>query len=163
MVVKSRNNALQRMEQSVPLMEKKMASLRAIDHAQEIALQTQSTLDAKYNQFNLIEVLQERAQGYTMLWQPQKALDIYKETDQLKPFRPLRDLGSYTIIKAQAYAFSGDIDEGVKLALKGLDIARGYGSKRHIARVQKMYDRLSTTPMSQHDLLRDLRDALMHV
>jgi transcriptional regulator with XRE-family HTH domain len=137
--------------------------LRAIDHAQEIALQTQSTLDAKYNQFNLIEVLQERAQGYTMLWQPQKALDIYKETDQLKPFRPLRDLGSYTIIKAQAHAFSGDIDEGVKLALKGLDIARGYGSKRHIARVQKMYDRLSTTPMSQHDLLRDLRDALMHV
>jgi len=98
-----------------------------------------------------------------MLWQPQKALDIYKETDQLKPFRPLRDLGSYTIIKAQAYAFSGDIDEGVKLALKGLDIARGYGSKRPIARVQKMYDRLSTTPMSQHDLLRDLRDALMHV
>src|SRR5260221_12818729 len=119
MVVKSRNNALQRMEQSVPLMEKKMASLRAIDHAQEIALQTQSTLDAKYNQFNLIEVLQERAQGYTMLWQPQKALDIYKETDQLKPFRPLRDLGSYTIIKAQAHAFSGDIDEGFKLAIKG--------------------------------------------
>ncbi len=135
--------------------------LKAIDHAQEIALETQPTLDAKYNQFNLVEVLQERAQGYTMLWQPQKALDIYKETDQLRPFRPMRDLGSYTIIKAQAHAFSGDVDEGVKLAIKGLDLARGYHSKRHVARVQTMYNRLSVTPLGQHPLLCDLQDALM--
>lgn len=135
--------------------------LKAIDKAQNIALQVQSTLDTKYNQFDLVEVLQEQAQGYTMLWQPQKALDIYKETDHLRPFRPLRDLGSYTIIKAQAHAFSGDIDQGVSLALYGLDLARRYHSRRHVARVQKMYDRLRTTPFGQHSRLRDLREALM--
>lgn len=136
------------------------AFLQAIDHAQDIALQTQPSLDTKYNQFNLVEILQERAQGHTMLWQPQKALDIYKETDRLKPFRPLRDLGSYTIIKAQAHTYGGDIDEGVKLALKGLDLAKQYHSKRHIARIQGMCDRLSVTPMGKHSLLRDLQDVL---
>ena len=135
--------------------------LKAIDHAENIALQTQQTLNTKTAEFNLVEVLQERAQGYSMLWQPQKALEIYKKTDKLKPFRPLRDLGSYTIIKAQAHAYSGDIEEGIKLALHGLELARGYHSVRHEARVQKMYDRLMASPLGQHELLRDLQDALM--
>jgi transcriptional regulator with XRE-family HTH domain len=134
--------------------------LKAIEKAQYIALQSRSTLDTKYNQFDLVEVLQEQAQGYTMLWKPQKALDIYKETDHLRPFRPLRDLGSYIIIKAQAHAFSGDIEQGVTLALNGLELAQRYYSTRHIARVQKMYNRLRTTPLGQHPRLRDLREAL---
>lgn len=136
------------------------AFLRAIDSAQEIALHTQPTLDTKYNQFNLVEVLQERAQGYTMLWQPQKALDIYQETDRLKPFRPLRDLGSYTIIKAQAHTYSGNLKEGIELALKGLELAKQYHSKRHIARIQSMCDRLNVTSLGKHPLLRDLQDVL---
>lgn len=138
------------------------AFLEAIDHAQDIALQTQSTLDTKYTQFNLVEVLQERAQGYTVLWQPQKALDIYKETDKLRPFRPMRELGSYTIIKAQAHAYSGDMEKGIKLAVKGLELARGYHSIRHEARLQKMYDRLRVSPLGKHPLLRDLQEALMN-
>ena len=91
---------------------KESAFLEAIDHAQAIAERTPETIETLSNQFNLVEVLQEKGQGYTMLWQPQKALEIYQETDKLKPFRPLRNLGSYTIIKAQAHSYNGDIDTG---------------------------------------------------
>lgn len=135
--------------------------LKAIDQAEKIALQTQQSLNTMAHEFNVVEVLQERAQGYSMLWQPHKALEIYQQTDKLKPFRPMRDLGSYTIIKAQAHAYNGDLEEGVKLALSGLELARGYHSARHVARIQKMYDRLKASPLGQHQLLRDLQDALM--
>ena len=135
--------------------------LKAIDHAESIALQTQQTLNTKSHEFHRVAVLQERAQGYSMLWQPRKALEIYRQTDQLKPFRPLRDLGSYTIIKAQAHAYNGEIEEGIQLALKGLTLVREYHSVRHEARVQKMHDRLKASPLGQHQLLRDLEEALM--
>lgn len=135
--------------------------LAAIDKAQEIAEEISPNLDTLSNQFDLVEVLQERAQGYTILWQPEKALAIYQETDKLKPFRPLRDLGSYTIIKAQAYAYSGEVEEGVRLALKGLHLAKEYHSERHISRVQGMYDRLSVTPLATHSRMRDLKEALL--
>jgi len=36
-----------------------------------------------------------------------------KELVQLKPFRPVRDLDVLTILKAQAYVYGGDVDEGV--------------------------------------------------
>lgn len=134
--------------------------LEAIDHAQEIATDTQETLDTHVHQFNLVEVLQERAQGYTMLWQPGKALDIYEETDKLRPFRPMRDLGSYIIVKAQAHAYVGDVDGGINLALRGIELAHGYGSKRHVSRVQGMYDRLSVTSLGTHSRMRDLKEAL---
>jgi len=51
-------------------------------------------LNTQYTQFNLVEVLQGKAQGYTMLWLPVKALDMYAQTDRLKPFHPLREMGS---------------------------------------------------------------------
>jgi tetratricopeptide (TPR) repeat protein len=135
--------------------------LQTIDAAQEIAITLQETVDTQVHEFNLREVLQERAQGYTMLWQPEKALAIYQETDALRPFRPIRDLGSYTIVKAQAYSYAGDIDEGIHLALKGIELARVYGSKRHVSRVQGMYDRLSVTSLGNHPRLRDLKEALV--
>ncbi|MBE3560451.1 MAG: helix-turn-helix transcriptional regulator [Ktedonobacteraceae bacterium] len=135
--------------------------LEAIDHAEMIATQIKETIDTQYLQFNLVEVLQERAQGYTMLWQPEKALEIYLRTDRLKPFRPLRDLGSYTIIKAQAHTYCGDIETGVDLAVRGIELARGYKSARHISRVQGMYDRLRVTPLGSHPRMKDLKDVLM--
>ncbi len=98
-----------------------------------------------------------------MLWQPQKALDIYPETDRLSPFRPLRNLGSYTIIKAQAYTYSGDIDTGVDLALKGLELAKGYQSQRHVSRVRGMYERIHVTALGKHPRMSDLKEALMSV
>jgi len=64
--------------------------------------------------------MQEKGQGYTMLWKPEKALDIYQETDKLKTFRPKRDLGSYLIIKAQAYCYYGDLNKGLQLAQEGM-------------------------------------------
>lgn len=135
--------------------------LRSINNALEIAEDTKDTLDNLANQFSLVECLQEQAQGYTILWHPDKALQIYKETDLLKPFRPLRDLGSYTIVKAQAYSYAGNLDKGVEYALRGLQLATEYQSKRHIARVDGMCARLSVTPLGQDKRMGDIREALI--
>ena len=137
--------------------------LEAIDCAEDVATTIKETIDTQYNQFNLVEVLQERAQGHTMLWQPAKALAIYLQTDTLKPFRPLREMGSYTISKAQAHAYNGDIDKGVDLATQGIELAKGYGSQRHISRVQGMYERLSVTPLGKHPRMKELKEVLMSV
>ena len=140
----------------------KSSFLEAIDKAQEAVINLQPNIDTTSNQFNLIGVLQERGQGHTLLWEPQEAVKIYYESDRLQPFRPLRNLGVFTILRAQAHAYAGDVDEGVKFALQGLELARGYESKRHISRIQRMYDRLSVTPLRQHPRLKDLQEALMH-
>jgi transcriptional regulator with XRE-family HTH domain len=137
--------------------------LEAIDHAERIAASIKETIDTQYNQFNLVEVLQERAQGYTMLWQPEKALEIYAQTDQLKPFRPVRELGSYLIIKAQAHTYSGNMKTGINLAIQGIELAKSYGSRRHISRVQGMYERLSITPLGKHPRMKDLKEVLMSI
>ena len=52
----------------------------------------------------------------------------------LRPFRPLRDQGSYSIIKAQAFAYAGSLEEGVEYAIKGIELARAYNSKRRVSR-----------------------------
>ena len=135
----------------------------AIERAEDIATNTKETIDTQYNQFNLVEVLQEKAQGYTMLWQPEKALEIYPRTDQLKPFRPLRELGSYTIIKAQAHTYSGDVEKGIDLAIRGVELAHRYGSRRHISRVQVMYERLQLTRLQKHPRVKDLKEVLLSV
>lgn len=75
----------------------------------------------------------------------------------------MRDLGVIMILKAQAYAYAGEIDEGVKFALKGLQLARGYRSQRHISRVQRMYDRLSVTKYKSQPSLNILKDALKNI
>lgn len=137
--------------------------LEAIDHAEDIATTTKETIDTQYNQFNLVEVLQERAQGYTMLWKPEKALEIYPRTDKLKPFRPMREMGSYTIIKAQAHTYSGDLAKGIALAVQGVELAHNYGSQRHISRVQAMHDRLRVTKLGRNAHMKELREALMSV
>ncbi len=139
----------------------KSSFLEAIDKAEEAATNLQSTLDATSNQFNLIDVMQEQGQGHTLLWEPEKAIEIYKQSERLKPFRPLRDIGVLTILKAQSHAYAGNIDQGVKFALEGLELAKGYDSKRHISRIQRMYDRLSVTPLGKHPGLRDLKEALI--
>jgi tetratricopeptide (TPR) repeat protein len=133
---------------------------KAISNAQEIVESTSTTLDTVSHRLDLVQVLQERAQGYTMLWQPEKALEIYQQTDVLRPFRSLRDQGSYSIVKAQAFAYVGDLEQGIKYAIKGVELARAYHSKRHISRVQGMYDRLSVTPMGKSSRLRELREVL---
>lgn len=133
----------------------------AIEQAEQMSRNTKGTLDTFASQFDLVEILQEKAQGWSMLWQPQKALEIYKETDRLRPVRSMRDLGSYTIIKAQAHGYHGDLDTGINLALEGLKLAKWYQSKRHVSRVQAMYNRLHATPLGSHSRMRDLSDALI--
>ncbi len=139
----------------------KQRFLRAIEQALEIAEHTQDTIDNLTNQFNLVECLQEQAQGFTMLWQPEKALEIYKKTDHMRPFRPLRDLGSYSIVKAQAYSYAGDLDKGLEYSLKGLDLASQYKSKRHVARLDGMYHRLSITPVGRDRRLKEIHEILL--
>ena len=133
----------------------------AIDNALNIAVHTTDTIDNLANQFNLVECLQEQAQGFTMLWKPEKALEIYKETDRLRPFRPLRDLGSYAIVKAQAYSYVGDLDKGLEYSLRGLDLASQYQSKRHVARLEGMYNRLRVTKIGQDKRIKAIHEALM--
>ena len=138
----------------------KSAFLLAIDRAQEAAEKLTSNLDATSNQFNLVDVIQERGQGHTLLGEPQVAIELYKESDRLKPFRPMRDLGVFIILQAQAHAYAGDVDKGVELALSGLRLARSYQSKRHESRIQRMADRLAVTPYGKHPRLRELKEAL---
>jgi transcriptional regulator with XRE-family HTH domain len=137
---------------------------RSIDAALIIARDNpHDTLDNLTNQSSLVEVLQEQAQGYTMLWKPEKALDIYRETDRLRPFRPLRDLGSYNIVKAQAYAYGGDLNTGLDYSLKGLELTALYRSKRHVARLEGMYNRLRVTRMGKDKRLKEIGEAIGEV
>jgi hypothetical protein len=53
-----------------------------------------------------------------------------------------------------------NVDVGVDLALDGLRFARRYGSARHVSRVQRMYERLSGTPIGTSARMRDRADAL---
>jgi transcriptional regulator with XRE-family HTH domain len=133
--------------------------LRTIHSALEIAEDMKDSITGLANDFSLDEVLQEQASGYTELWKPEKAIEIYKETD-LRSFRPLRDQGGYIINKAQAYLQLEDLDRGIELSLKGIQLASEYQSKRHIGWIEKSYNRLRVLPIGQDKRLKTLGDAL---
>lgn len=135
--------------------------LRAINPALEIAEHMKDTIAGIANDFSLDDVLQEQASGFTELWKPEKAIEIYKETDRLRHFRPLRDQGAYIINKAQAYLILEDLDRGIALALKGLRLASEYRSKRHVGWVEKTYNRLRVLPIGKEKSLDVLQDALI--
>lgn len=78
----------------------------------------------------------------------------------MHPFRPLRDQGACTILKAQAYLHLEDVDKGIKLALKGIQLASEYRSKRHIFWLVKTYNQLRDRPIGKDKKLDSLRDAL---
>jgi hypothetical protein len=91
------------------------------------------------------------------------AENIYQETDKLRPFRPLRELGAYTIDKGEAYLRLGNLDDGIELSLKGIGLASEYRSKRHLGWVEKTYNRLRVLPIGKEKRLDALRDALIEV
>lgn len=101
----------------------------------------------------------ERGQGLTLLGRPGAALAIY---EQISPasLGGERELGSFRIIQAQALAHAGHLDEGVRVALDGLALARGYGSPRHVSRVERMHERLVHRWSPSEPALAGLRDAL---
>ena len=134
--------------------------LRAINPALEIAANMKESITSLANDFSLDDVLQEQASGFTELWKPEKAIEIYKETDRLHPFRPLRDQGAYTINKAQAYLHLGDLDQGISFSLKGIQLASEYRSRRHILWLDKTYKQLRERPIGKDKRLGTLRDAL---
>ncbi|HLZ61443.1 MAG TPA: helix-turn-helix transcriptional regulator [Ktedonosporobacter sp.] len=134
--------------------------LRTINSALDIAAHTKDTMSSLANQFSLDDVLCEQASGFSELWKPEKALEIYKETDRTRPFRPLREQGSYIINKAQAYLHLGDVEQGIQHALKGIELASEYRSKRQILWLDKTYNRLRVTPLGKDKRLYPLRDAL---
>ncbi|GER89998.1 hypothetical protein KDW_41600 [Dictyobacter vulcani] len=70
-------------------------------------------------------------------------------------------MGTSTIVKAQAYTYVRKTDKSVKYAISGLEMAQQYQSKRHISRIQGMYDRLSVTPLGRSAKLKGLHTALV--
>jgi len=137
--------------------------LRSIDRASNIAENIEPTVDSITHGFNKLSVLLERAQGYTMLWQPEKALTIYQETDKMRPIRSLREQSSYDIVKAQAHCYGGDLRTGMKHAQNGLRIAKQLQSSHYALRLQQMCDRLSVTSISKEQAMRDLRSEVIEV
>lgn len=135
---------------------------QAINLALDVASGLTPNISSLANEFTLDEVLLSQATGLSELWRPEAALNIYKQTDRLRPFRPLREKGRYLIEKAQAHLFVEDLlDEGIKLALEGLNLAEEYHSKRHIGWVEKTYNRLRVLPSGGDKRLNTLRDALI--
>ncbi len=135
--------------------------LRTIDRAAAIAEDAATTIDTLSSEFDKVEVLQVRAQGYAALWKPEKALEIYKETDRLRPFRPLRYQSSYYIEKAQAYCYAGDTKNGIEHAMTGLKMAENLHSIRYVMRLQQMSNRLSTTSIGKEHAIKELRGEIL--
>jgi tetratricopeptide (TPR) repeat protein len=131
---------------------------RAIDQAEQLAerISPEHHREGKHSPRG---VRLERGQGLTLLGDPAAALAIYAEAAP-PAFRPDRERGSFAIIEAQALAHAGHLDEGVRRAIEGLDLARSYGSPRHISRVQRMHDRLARTTPATDPRMVELRDAL---
>lgn len=134
--------------------------LNAIDQAEACAEEvgaggTGITADS----FTATQVRHERAHGLTLLGEARAALAIY-EAEPVSSFQGVRDRANFLIIKAQALAGAGSLDEGVRLAIEGLLLARGYGSPRHVSRVQRMHERLQRTIPGTNPHLARLRDAL---
>lgn len=135
--------------------------LQAIDSALAIATNMENNLASLVNEFSLDDVLWAQAGGLAELWKPEEALKVYQQTDKLRPFRPLRDLGAYTIDKGAAYLHQGDMDEGLRLSLKGLHMATEYKSKRHIGWLERTYNRLRVLPVGKDKRLKTLHEALV--
>ena len=135
--------------------------LQTIDTALELAKDIKESITGLANDFSLDDVLWAQAGGLCELWKPKDALEVYKETDKLRPFRPLRELGAYTIDKGEAYLRLGALDDGIALSLKGIELASEYRSKRHIGWVEKTYNRLRVLPIGKDKRLDTLRDALV--
>lgn len=134
--------------------------LRAIDAALAIAADQRESIDGLANDFSLDDVLWAKAGGFSELWMPEKALGVYAQTDQLRPWRPMREQGAYLIDKGEAYLRLGELEQGVKLSLEGLRLAETYRSKRHIGWIEKTYSRLLPLPFGQDKLLRELGEEL---
>lgn len=137
--------------------------LKSIDAALEIAKDMKDSITGLANDFSLDDVLWAQAGGFSELWKPKEALEVYKQTDTLRPFRPLRELGAYTIDKGEAYLRLGDLDQGIALTLKGIQLASEYRSKRHIGWIEKTYTRLRVLPIGKDRRLNTLADALVEV
>lgn len=139
----------------------KQGFARIIDTALDLTTNLKPSLTSLVNEFSLDEVLHEQAAGSTELWKPEKAIEIYKQIDQLHPFKPLREQGRDTIWQGQAHLYAGDLERGIELSLKGLDLASEYHSKRHIGWVEKTHNRLRVLPIGKGKRLDVLRDALI--
>lgn len=128
----------------------------------ELTANLKPNLSSLSNEFSLEEALREQAAGYRELWMPEKALETYKEIDRMSPpFRPLRDEGRYSIGKGKAYLYAEDLDRGIDLCIKGIQLASEYQSKRHIGWVESASQRLTVLPIGKDKRLNTLKDALV--
>jgi hypothetical protein len=101
----------------------------------------------------------ERGHGLTLLGEPDAALAVYEEEPPVA-FGSEQERGSYLIIRAQALAHARHLEEGVRLARAGVELARRYRSARHVSRVARMYQRLVLTWSPTEPALIELREFL---
>ncbi|RAQ97722.1 helix-turn-helix domain-containing protein [Thermogemmatispora tikiterensis] len=134
--------------------------LRCIDQALDLATTHKESIAGLANDFSLDDVLWAKAGGLAELWKPAEALKIYEQTDKLRPFRPLRELGAYLIDKGEAFLRLGELDEGISLSLKGIELATSYQSRRQLGWIEKTYQRLRVLPIGKDKRLDTLKDAL---
>ncbi|RAQ97720.1 helix-turn-helix domain-containing protein [Thermogemmatispora tikiterensis] len=135
--------------------------LRCIDQALDLATTHKESIAGLANDFSLDDVLWAKAGGLAELWKPAEAVKVFEETDRLRQFRPLRELGAYTINKGKAYFRLGELDEGLQLVLKGLELATEYRSARQIGWVERIYMQMRTLPIGKDKRLDALREALL--
>jgi tetratricopeptide (TPR) repeat protein len=134
--------------------------LQAIDSALELTKETGASIDSLANEVTLEDILRAKAGGLLELWKPEEAIEIFNQTDRLRTFRPLREQGMYTIYKGEAHLRMGDLDQGVKFSLKGLQLASEYRSRRHVGWVERAYNRLPVDTIGKDKRLTTLREAI---
>src|SRR5258707_807359 len=137
--------------------------LQAIEGAMNVAQDMSPGIDSLANEFTMSDVLWANASGFSAMWKAKEAPDIFKQIDNSPAgdvFKPMRALGGYTISKGKAYLRLGDLDKGIELSLKGIQLASEYHSKRHVGWVRDIYTRLLVLPIGKDQRLNTLRDAL---
>lgn len=137
--------------------------LRCIDRADRCAANGDATPNVIVHNFSPLSVLQERALGYTLLWQPEKALSIYQQIDSMHPFPTLREQSARSIAKACAHCYNGDLQIGIEHGRIGLRIAHLLQSAHYVLRLQQMCERLSVTTIGKEQTLRDLHSEILAI
>ncbi len=134
--------------------------LVAVGIAADISQNMKEDIVGLANDFSLDDVLWAQAGGFSELWKPNEAIAIYAQTDRIRPFRPLRELGAYTIDKGEAFLKAGELEHGIALSLKGIEMASEYRSKRHLGWINTTYNRLRLLPIGKDKRFDRLKEAL---
>lgn len=108
------------------------------------------------------EVLEITGKATRDFGRPAEALDYLHRAEVALMDRPNvpRWQAVLTISKAQALCDAGELDEGVRLAIRGLTLAHSCQSPRQMNRVRKLIRKLDEGEHAQAPALRPLREVV---